>query len=171
MGWHSNCMSCGQLYFAFDRHSEKSLQVFTVGSDIRDPIWFWFYRLLFLLPLVIGAICRPPGAGRGFLLSFAVACGYVGLSIVALEFSLVARLKPAQSAFIGSVPVNLLSIKICRSTATLRRHVGGGSRFHMKITRAVIATAVSFVVACAIFAQMVRQVCRRGDFAPSQEPQ
>jgi predicted ferric reductase len=70
-----------------------------VQSDIRGPIWFWFYRFLVLFPLVIGAIFRAPGAGRGFLLSFAVACGYVGLSIVALEFSLVARLKHVAGAF------------------------------------------------------------------------
>jgi predicted ferric reductase len=62
-----------------------------VQSDIRGPIWFSFYRSLVLFPLVIAAVTRPPG--RGFLLSFAVACGYVGLAIVALEFSLVARLK------------------------------------------------------------------------------
>lgn len=68
-------------------------------SDIRGPIWFWLYRFLVLFPLVIGAVFRPPGAGRGFLLSFAVACGYVGLSIVALEFSLVARLKHVAGAF------------------------------------------------------------------------
>ena len=48
---------------------------------------------------MIGAIFRAPGSGRGFLLSFAVACGYVGLSIVALEFSLVARLKHVAGAF------------------------------------------------------------------------
>jgi len=70
-----------------------------VQTDIRGPIWFWFYRFLALFPLVIGAISRAPGAGRGFLLSFAVACGYVGVSIVALEFSLVARLRHVAGAF------------------------------------------------------------------------
>ena len=99
-------------------------------SDIRGPIWFWFYRLLVLFPLVIGAIFRAPGAGRGFLLNFAVACGYVGLSIVALEFSLVARLKHVAGAF-GQDALE---------------------QFH----RQMIATAVFCVVACAIFALIVR---------------
>lgn len=67
--------------------------------DVRGPIWLWFYRFLVLFPLVIGAVFRPQGVGRGFLLSFAVACGYVGLSIIALEFSLVARLKCVAGAF------------------------------------------------------------------------
>lgn len=68
-------------------------------SDVRGPIWFWFYRVLILFPLLVGAVFRATGGGRGFLLSFAVACGYVGLAIVALEFSLVARLKRVAGAF------------------------------------------------------------------------
>jgi len=68
-------------------------------TNIRGPIWFWFYRILVLLPLLVAALSRATGGGRGFLLSFAVACGYVGLAIVALEFSLVARLKPVAGAF------------------------------------------------------------------------
>jgi predicted ferric reductase len=68
-------------------------------SDIRGPIWFWYYRILILLPLLVGAMFRGTSGGRGFLLSFAVACGYVGLAIVALEFSLVARLKRVAGAF------------------------------------------------------------------------
>lgn len=68
-------------------------------TDIRGPIWFWFYRVLVLLPLLVGVSFRALSGGRGFLLSFAVACGYVGLAIVALEFSLVARLKHVAGAF------------------------------------------------------------------------
>jgi predicted ferric reductase len=68
-------------------------------TDIRGPVWFWFYRILIVLPLLVGAVFRGTSAGRGFLLSFAVACGYVGLAIVTLEFSLVARLKHVAGAF------------------------------------------------------------------------
>jgi predicted ferric reductase len=68
-------------------------------TDIRGPIWFSFYRALILLPLVVGAVFRASSGGRGFLVSFAAACGYVGLAIVALEFSLVARLKHVAGAF------------------------------------------------------------------------
>jgi len=68
-------------------------------TDIRGSIWFWFYRILVLLPLFVGALFRATSGGRGFLLGFAVACGYVGLAIIALEFSLVARLKRVAGAF------------------------------------------------------------------------
>ncbi len=69
-------------------------------SVIRGSIWFSFYRFLILFPLIVGAVFRPAeGSGRGFVVSFAVACGYVGLGIVALEFSLVARLKHVAGAF------------------------------------------------------------------------
>lgn len=68
-------------------------------TEIRGSIWFSFYRFLILFPLIVGAVFRPSGGGRGFLLSFAVACGYVGLAMVALEFALVARLKHVAGAF------------------------------------------------------------------------
>lgn len=68
-------------------------------TEIRGSIWFSFYRFLILFPLIIGAVFRPPGGGRVFLVSFAIACGYVGLAMVALEFSLVARLKHVAGAF------------------------------------------------------------------------
>lgn len=68
-------------------------------TNIRGPIWFWFYRILILLPLIVGASFRGISGGRGFLIGFAIACGYVGLAIVALEFSLVARLKHVAGAF------------------------------------------------------------------------
>ncbi len=68
-------------------------------TEIRGSIWFSFYRFLILFPLIVGAVFRPAGGGRGFLLSFAIACGYVGLAMVALEFALVARLKQVAGAF------------------------------------------------------------------------
>ena len=68
-------------------------------TEIRGSIWFSFYRFLILFPLILGAVFQPPGGSRGFVVSFGVACGYVGLSIVALEFSLVARLKHVAGAF------------------------------------------------------------------------
>ncbi len=67
-------------------------------TEIRGSIWFSFYRLLILLPLIVGVVFRA-SSGRGFLVSFAAACGYVGLAIIALEFSLVARLKHIAGAF------------------------------------------------------------------------
>jgi hypothetical protein len=58
-----------------------------VQSHIRGPISFSLYRVLILLPLLVDAMFRATGGGRGALLSVAVACGYVGLAIIALGFS------------------------------------------------------------------------------------
>jgi predicted ferric reductase len=66
---------------------------------IRGTIWLWFYQFLILFPLVVGAVFVPPGAGRGFVLNCAVACGYVGLAVMAFEFALVSRLHYATGAF------------------------------------------------------------------------
>lgn len=68
-------------------------------TNIRGSIWFSFYRFLIIFPLIVAAVFRPPGGGKGFVVSFAVGCGYVGLAMVALEFSLVARLKHVAGAF------------------------------------------------------------------------
>lgn len=68
-------------------------------TQIQGSIWFSFYRFLVLLPLIVAVVFRPAGGGRGFVLEVAVACGYVGLAIVAIEFALVARLKVVAGAF------------------------------------------------------------------------
>ncbi len=66
---------------------------------IRGTIWLWFYQFLILFPLIVGAVFAPPASGRGFVLNFAVAAGYVGLAIMAFEFALVSRLHYATGAF------------------------------------------------------------------------
>lgn len=65
---------------------------------VRGTIWFGFYIFLVLLPLVIGAVFRPLG-GLPFLLELGVACGYVGLAIMAFEFALISRVKSVSAAF------------------------------------------------------------------------
>src|SRR5271169_4327046 len=67
--------------------------------SIRAAFWFGFYLFLMLLPLVVGAVARPPGAQRALGLEFAVACGYVGLAIVSFQFALVARVQAVAGAF------------------------------------------------------------------------
>src|SRR5689334_7015164 len=68
-------------------------------TEIRGSIWFSFYLLLIVFPLVEAAVFRGEGACRGWITALAVGCGYVGLAIVALEFALVARLKQVAGAF------------------------------------------------------------------------
>ena len=65
---------------------------------VRGIIWFGFYLFLVLFPLVIGAVFHPAG-GRSFSLELGVACGYVGLAIMAFEFALISRVKPVSGAF------------------------------------------------------------------------
>jgi len=66
---------------------------------IRGAIWFGFYMLLILFPLVIGAVFHPAAGGRSFCLELGVACGYVGLAIMAFEFALISRVKSISGAF------------------------------------------------------------------------
>lgn len=68
-------------------------------TQIRGSIWFSFYRFLILFPLIVAAVFRPEGSARGFAVGAAIACGFVGLAMAGLEFSLVARLKVVAGAF------------------------------------------------------------------------
>ena len=65
---------------------------------VRGVIWFGFYVFLVLFPLVIGALFHP-GGGRSFSVELGVACGYVGLAIMAFEFGLISRVKSVSAAF------------------------------------------------------------------------
>ena len=70
----------------------------SVELIIRGTIWFGLYVFLVLFPLVIGAVFHP-ARGRSFSLELGVACGYVGLAIMAFEFALISRVKSVSSAF------------------------------------------------------------------------
>ena len=64
----------------------------------RGVVWFTFYVFLILVPLVAAAVFRQAG-GRTFLVGLGVACGYVGLSIMTIQFSLISRVKSVSGAF------------------------------------------------------------------------
>jgi predicted ferric reductase len=60
--------------------------------------WVVLYLLLCLAPLVLAVgQDRPPG--RSFLVEFSVALGFVGLSILTLQFALIARFKAVAAPF------------------------------------------------------------------------
>jgi predicted ferric reductase len=66
----------------------------------KELLWFGLYLVLILFPLIVGWLKHPPGvAGRPFSLQFAVAAGYVGLSIMAFQFALVSRVGVTAAAF------------------------------------------------------------------------
>lgn len=70
--------------------------------DMKHPIaglgWVTFYLVFCLAPLGL-AIGQPNPAGRPFLVEFSVALGFVGLSILALQFALVGRFKVVAAPF------------------------------------------------------------------------
>ena len=66
---------------------------FLVGS-----LWILLYLFFCLIPLGL-AVGQPDAPGRTFLIDFSVALGFVGLSILALQFALVARFKVVAAPF------------------------------------------------------------------------
>ena len=70
-----------------------------MGYAFRAALWFGTYFFLIILPLLAGAVSPPEGAGRGFLYELAMAAGYTGLAMMALEFALIARVRTVAAAF------------------------------------------------------------------------
>jgi len=66
---------------------------------IRSIVLFGLYLGFILLPLVVGALLDPFTEARPFLTELSVAFGYVGLSIMAFEFTLISRLHSVAGAF------------------------------------------------------------------------
>jgi len=67
-------------------------------SPLSGLVWVLLYLFFCLAPLVL-AIGQPNPPGRPFLVEFSVALGFVGLSILALQFALVARFKAVAAPF------------------------------------------------------------------------
>jgi predicted ferric reductase len=66
----------------------------------RGSLWLSLYLLAILFPLITGWLRHSPEVeGRAFSLQFSAACGYVGLSVMAFEFSLISRIGLFSSAF------------------------------------------------------------------------
>ena len=61
-------------------------------------LWLLLYVVFCLVPLAL-TIGQPNPAGRPFLVEFSVALGFVGLSVLALQFALVARFKVVAAPF------------------------------------------------------------------------
>lgn len=65
----------------------------------RASFWFGIYFLLIVLPLVIGTAAPPQAEGAGFLNELAMALGFSGLAMMALEFTLISRVRSVAGAF------------------------------------------------------------------------
>ncbi|WP_181034138.1 ferric reductase-like transmembrane domain-containing protein [Arthrobacter sp. GMC3] len=60
--------------------------------------WLSFYVLFCIAPLLL-ALGHPSSTGRSFLIDFSVALGFVGLSMLAFQFVLIARFKVVAAPF------------------------------------------------------------------------
>ncbi len=59
---------------------------------VRGIVWYGFYLFLLLLPLLTAALSNPERAAQSFLVEVAVAAGFIGFSIMSLEFALISRI-------------------------------------------------------------------------------
>lgn len=66
---------------------------------VRGIIFFGIYIFLITLPLDTALIANPQRVGKPFIVEIAVGAGFVGLSLMALEFALISRLKAAAQPF------------------------------------------------------------------------
>lgn len=64
----------------------------------RAFFWISLYLIVTVTPLGAVLLADPP-AGRGFVVDFSVAAGFVGLALMGLEFALCARFKAAAAPF------------------------------------------------------------------------
>ncbi|MGP3910551.1 ferredoxin reductase family protein [Nonomuraea sp. 10N515B] len=65
---------------------------------VRGVFWTGTYVAVAVAPLVFALLGDSP-PGRGFLIDFSVALGFVGLSMMGLQFALVARFQSANAPF------------------------------------------------------------------------
>jgi predicted ferric reductase len=67
-------------------------------NALSGLVWVFLYLFFCLAPLVL-AVGQGKPPGRPFLVEFSVALGFVGLSILALQFALIARFKAVAAPF------------------------------------------------------------------------
>ena len=66
---------------------------------VRGIIWYGLYLFLILLPLGVAILADPARIEQPFLIELGVAAGFIGFSIMALEFALISRIEPANEPF------------------------------------------------------------------------
>ncbi|MGD8463734.1 MAG: ferric reductase-like transmembrane domain-containing protein [Anaerolineae bacterium] len=66
---------------------------------LRGILWFGLYLFLILLPLLTAVLSRPERQSPPFVVALGVGAGFVGLSLMCLEFALISRIKAAAQAF------------------------------------------------------------------------
>lgn len=70
-----------------------------MGMTVRGIIFFGIYIFLVTLPLETALISNPGRIPGSFMVNIAVGAGFIGYSLMALEFALISRIKPAAQPF------------------------------------------------------------------------
>ena len=66
-----------------------------MATIVRGTLWFGLYVFLALLPLGTAIAVNPNRTDPPLLLGLAIGAGFVGLSLMALEFALISRVSAA----------------------------------------------------------------------------
>jgi len=65
---------------------------------VRGALWIGVFLGVVIAPLIF-AVIGVSGPGRGFATEFSAALGFIGVSLMGLEFALVARFRSAAEPF------------------------------------------------------------------------
>jgi predicted ferric reductase len=65
----------------------------------RGIKWYGLYLFLILLPIITALVSRPNRITQPALVEIAVGAGFVGFSLMAMEFALISRIQPAAEPF------------------------------------------------------------------------
>ncbi len=65
----------------------------------RGIIWYGMYLFLVLLPLGTALVSNPDRTSPSFTTSLGIAAGFIGFSLMALEFTLISRIESAAEPF------------------------------------------------------------------------
>jgi predicted ferric reductase len=65
----------------------------------RGIKWYGIYLFLVLLPLVTALVSNPDRISQPLLVEIAVGAGFIGFSLMAMEFALISRIEPANEPF------------------------------------------------------------------------
>jgi predicted ferric reductase len=66
---------------------------------LRGIAWYGLYQFLVLLPLITAFVANPARRSPSLLIEVAVGAGFVGFSLMSLEFALISRIRPAAEPF------------------------------------------------------------------------
>ena len=70
----------------------------TISNNQKSKIFIMLYAILAVVPLIV-LILGPRIPGRSALLDLSIALAFGGLSLMALQFLLTARIKPINAPF------------------------------------------------------------------------